>query len=337
MSTFSYYPASFPPARCKEPKHVAPEIPPASGMGEFEMVGESAAMNQLQLQVRRIGPHFRTVLVSGELGTGKELAARALHRASPVADGPFVVYAPSTVARGEGMSNDCVAAGDQLDHSLKMAHRGTLFVDGIGKMPLEAQARLLQVLDRHEKAQEGLAALQKRDIRVIASSSEDLRMLASAGRFLQDLYHRIAMVEISLQPLRDRQEDIPALAMHFVRKFARLYGKRVSGIMEEAMDRLREHDWPENVSEMEDVMRNGVALGDGEVVEAGHLELPRAMRVDAAVTTSEVETARLQDVIERHVLHVLKSCAGNKLRAAEVLGISRSTLYRMLDACFAAE
>jgi DNA-binding NtrC family response regulator len=322
MSTSSYSFAGLPPASYNAPKRGAAKTP-QSDASDFKMVGESAAMKRLRLQIRRIGPHFRAVLVSGEPGTGKELTARALYRASPVADGPFVIYPPPAAVE-DG------AVGERLDHSLKVAQGGTLFVDGIGKMSLYEQSRLVQVLDRHDRSQE--SAPLKTGVRIIASTSEDLRVLTSAGRFRQDLYHRIAMVEISVPPLRERPEDIPALAAHFVRKFALISDNRGAAVAQDAMDRLREHDWPGNVSEMEAVMRNGVARADGRVVNECDLELPRGMSADVTVTSGVAETVRLQDVIERHVLHVLSSCGGNKLRAAEVLGISRSTLYRMLEA-----
>lgn len=290
------------------------------------MIGSGAAMQRLRLQVRRIGPHFRTVLVSGEAGTGKELAARALHNISPGAAGPFVIGHAATLddARGEGGdADDCIA------RLMKLAHRGTLFIDGIGEMPLEVQGRLLRVLRRHEWAQDGLAAPQKMDLRIVASTSQDLRALVAAGRFRQELHHRIATLEISLPPLRVRMEDIEELATWSLRRFARLYGKSVDGIAEDAMERLKLHPWPGNVRELENVVRNGVLLSEGAVLNAH--ELP--------AFATEAETypagcmARLQDVVEQHVLRVLKDCAGNKLRAAEVLGISRSTLYRMLEAC----
>jgi len=285
---------------------------------EWEMVGDSAAMKRLRLQVRRIGPHFRSVLVTGESGAGKEMAARALHRMSAGVGGVFVVS----------------AAGNRIDSLVKMARGGTLFFDGIGEMPLATQDELVGILRRNEWAQEGLAAPQKMNTRIIASTNQDLRALATSGKFRQELYQRIAMVQIGVAPLRERMEDIPALATHFVK---RAQEKSVRTIAQGAMERLQLHSWPGNVRELEDVLREAVSTCEGSVLEAWQLpEFAMALPVKPSMGSDCGERpTRLQDVVEQHVLQVLKNCAGNKLRAAELLGISRSTLYRMLDACSA--
>jgi DNA-binding NtrC family response regulator len=287
-------------------------------------------MQRLRLQIRRIGPHFRTVVIGGETGSGKELAARALHATSAGASGPFVVCHSATLGDQAIESAD---AGYRIAELMKMAHRGSLFFDGIDEMPLEAQGRLLRVLRRNEWAQDGFAAPAKMDLRMIASASQDLRVLVSAGRFRQELYHRMATLTIDLPPLRERAEDIAELAMCFLGRFARMYGKCVGQISEGALERLRSHTWPGNVREMESVLRNAVLLSEGSVLDAQ--TLPPFVEADASAPCfAEAHNAgRLQDVVEHHVLHVLKSCSGNKLRAAEVLGISRSTLYRMLEGC----
>lgn len=285
------------------------------------MVGDSAAMKRLRLQVRRIGPHFRTVLVHGEIGAGKETVARALHRTSSGTDGPFVVS----------------AEGNRIDSLMKIARQGTLFFHEIGEMPLVTQDEFLKLLRRHEWAHEGLAAPQRINPRIIAATRRDLRALAAAGGFRQELYQRLAMVQIGVAPLRERREDVPALAAHFLDRFTREQRKNIASIAKEAMERLQSHGWPGNVRELEGVVREAVSRCSGSVIEA--LELPEfAMSLPTdgnAVPGSEQKTARLQDVVEQHVLEVLRNCAGNKLRAAELLGISRSTLYRMLDACSA--
>jgi DNA-binding NtrC family response regulator len=274
------------------------------------MVGGGSAMARLRMQVQRIGPHFRTVLVSGEAGTGKELAARNLHWLSQGAGGPFVM---------------CAAAA-QVDRAVKMAHGGTVFFDTIGEMPPGEQLELLGVLRRQES---GAAVAQRMDLRIVASTREDLKVLAFAGRFQQELYQRLAMVEIALPPLRERKEDIPELAIHLLGRLALQVGGRAKGISQDAMRVLEEYGWLGNVAELESALRCAALRCEGAVVEAGHLPV---LAEESAGAVSMAATARLQDVVEQHVLRVLKSCAGNKLRAAEVLGISRSTLYRMLDA-----
>ena len=308
------------------------ELASSIGMGEIELTGNSAAMERLRLQVRRIGPHFRTVLVSGEPGCGKELVARALHRLSQGADRPFVVCHAATLddaPAGQPDSNRAnVGSVDRIAALMRTANGGTLFLDEIGEMPLEVQGELLRVLRRLEWSQDRLSATQKPGVRMIASSSQEIRGLVSAGRFRQELYRRIATLEITVPPLKERMEDLPELAGDFLGRFALMYGKRVERIAEDAMERLMTHRWPGNVRELENLMRNSVLLSDGvELLVRDLPEFAADLRGDS--TTGGV--MKLEDVVERHVLHVLKICSGNKLRAAEVLGISRSTLYRMLE------
>jgi DNA-binding NtrC family response regulator len=281
-----------------------------------EIVGNSAAMKRLRVQVRRIGPHFRTVLVSGEAGTGKEFVARALHARSYVADRPFVV---------------CNAA-DAVDNLLRLSQQGTFFLNGVNEMPLEAQGWLLHALGKHESVQGHLETSQRMDLRIITSTNEDLKILVSTGRFRQELYQRLATVAISLPPLRERMEDLPELARFFLDRFATVYGRRVHEIADGAMERMQRYRWPGNVRELVIALRDGVLQSDGEMLEMHHLQLAE-MTEPVSATPNTNESALLQDAVHRHVLHVLKSCEGNKLRAAEMLGISRSTLYRMLDDC----
>jgi DNA-binding NtrC family response regulator len=270
------------------------------------MIGDGAAMQRLRMQVERLGPHFRTVLVRGESGTGKELVARALHKSSEAAGEAFVVCHAATI-------------GDDVDHQLdglmKSARRGTLFFDGIDEMPLHAQDRLLWTME------------QKMYTRMIASCRQDPKTLAASGRFRADLYHRLAMVEITLEPLRKRAEDIPSLAMYFLSRSSRFYKKTVTTIAQDAMEQLTEHKWPGNVRELKNVIQNGVLECEGSVLKVEYL----ASMTERNGNATETPPLRLQYVVERHVSQVLKGCAGNKLRAAELLGISRSTLYRMLE------
>ena len=213
-------------------------------------------MRRLRLQVQRIGPHFRTVLISGEAGTGKELVAQALYSTGQDADGPLVTC---RATRLEDILVECEAgagSADAINHLMKMSRRGTLFLEGIHEMSLAAQGRLLHLLRRHELAQAGLPVPLRMDLRMIASTREDLKILVSTGRFRQELYQRLATVEITVPPLRERMEDLPELASHFLRRFALLYGKSVHEIDDEAMERMRSYRWPGNVRELEDVLHN---------------------------------------------------------------------------------
>jgi DNA-binding NtrC family response regulator len=293
------------------------------------MAGSGDAMARLRLQLRRVGPHFRTVLLRGEPGTGKEQAARTLHRMSPAANGPFVVCSAATLDQAmTAQPGHEGAAAEHMEHVVKTAMGGTLFLNEIGDMPMEAQAQLLRVMRRQEWGHRGLATPpQKMDLRVIASTADDLRILASAGRFRQELYRQISMVEITVPPLRERTEDIPELTGMLLARLAQKSDRHVRRISDEALKRLQAYRWPGNVRELESVLQDALQRCEGSVLEAD--QLPDL--ADDAPSATEAGMTRLQDVVEQHVLHVLKSCGGNKLRAAEVLGISRSTLYRMLE------
>lgn len=324
MSTSTFLPISlqsFPPdAAC------GASLPSAasSALTEQTLIGSSAAMTRLRLQVRRIGPHFRSVLIQGASGTGKQTVAYALHRTSPVSDGPFLTS----------------ASGGRVGYLVKLAQRGTLYFDRIDCMTLAAQDEMLDALERNEWASNGLASPSHTCPRLIASTTQDLSALASTGRFRQQLFHRLSTVQIALPSLTDRIEDIPLLAAHFLSHTAQGRHKEIA-LSEDAVTWLCAHSWPGNLRELKGLLENAALHAESGSIRAKQLAAlagaSAAAQTDAhAAAQPAFEPARLQDVIEKHVLHVLKSCAGNKLRAAELLGISRSTLYRMLDTCSAA-
>lgn len=318
MATFSHIPSSLQSVVGIEPQGDPLTFPYLLSRADGEIVGDSAAMKRLRLQVRRIGPHFRSVLIHGERGTGKERVARALHQESVRTDEPFIK----------------AASGNRISYLMKMARGGTLFFKDIDEMPLETQDELLEALRRQEWSQEGLAAPQRLGTRMIASTVQDLRGRVAAGRFRQELYQRIATVQIGVPSLRERMEDLPALTMHFLAGFERQYRQTIT-IAKSAMELLQSHCWPGNVQELHSLLQDAVVKNKGGVIESWQLIFsPSGEKSEGLATGEDVaKTARLQEVVDRHVLRVLNDCAGNKLRAAEVLGISRSTLYRMLESC----
>jgi DNA-binding NtrC family response regulator len=290
---------------------IAPPPKPRGETEQIEIVGSSAAMRRLRMQVRRIGPYFRSVVVSGEAGTGKELVARALHAMG--SGGEFVVC-------GVEDAEDILAVCEKK-------FRGTLFFDGINHMRRETQDQLLRVLKNDERMQGYLES----HLRVIASTQEDLKTLASAAQFRQELYQRLATLEICVPPLRDRTEDIPELVSFFLERFSTIHNGGAGEIADEVLESLHVYRWPGNVRELEHVLQDGLLRSGGARLELHHLpEFGERSNLPSVEAASK--GVRLQDVVEQHVFQVLKDCGGNKLRAAEMLGISRSTLYRMLDA-----
>jgi DNA-binding NtrC family response regulator len=302
---------------------------------EFQgIIGRSPLMLEVFAGIRRVAPHFRNVLVLGPTGTGKELVARALHRLSPVASRELAVCNCSalveTLLESElfGYVRGAFTGATQDKIGLfEYANGGTVFLDEIGDLPLPAQAKLLRVLQNQEVQRVGSPATRKIDVRVIAATHRDLRALVREGKFREDLYYRLSMVEIRLPRLRDRKEDFPLLLRHFTRKFASSYNKPISGITRRAQTLLARYSWPGNVRELENVLGNTCMMVTGGVIDVS--DLPEYLSA-STVSPQEEGLLTLEEVQRRHVLHVLEQVGNNKARAADVLNISRATLYSFL-------
>lgn len=311
------------------PSYDIPVVAAASPMLSNSLVGESEAMQRLRLQLKRIGPYFRTALICGEPGTGKSRAAMTLHQAAGLR-GEFVSCETAlleTASRGGGDGMEMLMALVQSAGS-GSAPRGTIFFDRISEASLRVQELLLRWMQRMEVERRGHS---DPGIRVIASSHEDLRLLRTMGRFKQELYERLTMVEVRLTPLRERKEDVPALAQHFLAEFRSASGTTSTEIGEEAMRRLHRHTWPGNVRELQGVLHAAVLEARGTRIEAKHLPIFPQATAAPGEQSGGTGLRRLQEVVDEHVLGVMQRCSGNKLRAAETLGVSRSTLYRMLE------
>ena len=304
---------------------------------QFEgIIGRSPLMLEVFARIRRIAPHFRNVLVTGATGTGKELVARALHRRSPVASGPFAVCNCSavveTIFESElfGYVKGAFTGATQDKVGLfEYAQGGMLLLDEIGDMPLATQAKLLRALQQQEIQRVGSPVLRKIDVRIIAATNCDLRAMVAEKRFREDLYYRLSMIEIQLPSLADRKEDLPLLQRYFVQQFAAQYQKLIRGLTRRAQALLARYSWPGNVREMENVIGYAALMVEGNTIDV--LDLPEPLRNPAAEPVRELESQMSLEELERHhARQVLQQMNGNKLRAAEILGISRATLYRLI-------
>jgi transcriptional regulator with PAS, ATPase and Fis domain len=291
-------------------------------------------MKQLFSRIERVAPHYRTALVTGETGTGKELAARAVHDHSPVARGPYVTCNcasfTDTLFESEVFGYVKGAFTGALQNRtglIASADRGTLFLDEVGELPLSAQAKLLRVLQAREVRPVGATRSQTVDIRVIGATNRNLRAMVEAKTFREDLYYRLAMLELPVPPLRDRPDDIPLLARYFVRVFAEQYSKPKLQLELRALMALVRYPWPGNVRELENVLGTAALMADDDTIDVRHLPIDLGQ---AKGPMSGTALRTLAESNHQHVRFVLRELRGNRRRAAQVLGISRATLYRLL-------
>ncbi|MBV9249578.1 MAG: sigma 54-interacting transcriptional regulator [Acetobacteraceae bacterium] len=307
------------------------------------MIGQSPAMRQVLELVGRFTRTDEPVLITGESGTGKELAARAIHEDSKRRSGPFVAVncaaLPSNLVASELFGYEKGAftgAHARTKGQIEHADKGTLFLDEIGDMPIDLQGHLLRFLQEGQIVRVGGRETITVDVRVVAATNVRLRQAIAEGRFREDLYYRLNVLTLPLPALRDRPEDLPLLAAHFLEQSSRGLGRVVTGLDQDAMDALRRHRWPGNIRELMSVIRRAVVIGDGPVVrlqdlmglddyhepEPGSRYLGSLGKPMPAKPGSEEERQALIDALAR--------TQENVTLTAQALGVSRVTLYRML-------
>jgi len=301
------------------------------------VVGRSEAMLQVYKTAARVASTDATVLIQGESGTGKELVARAIHTASPRASGPFVAVDCGAIAEGVleselfGHTRGAFTGAQAARRGLfEEAHHGTLFLDEIGDVGPNLQARLLRALQEGTIRRVGANDPINVDVRIVAATNRDMDAAVKQGTFRADLYYRLHVVSIRIPPLRERREDIPLLAEHFAQKHGRAEG---SAISPEAREILVAYDWPGNVRELENAVARALALNPSGVVIPE--DLPDAIRLAQAEPAPVPlpppgDRPTLAELERRYASQVLGETGGNKTRAAEILGIDRKTLYRIL-------
>ncbi len=304
------------------------------------LLGESDAMAVLREQIRRIAPTDATVLVRGESGVGKELVARSLHEHSGRRTAPF--FCLNCAALSESLleselfgheKGSFTGAGERKQGKFELAHTGTLFLDEVGELSPAIQAKFLRVLEGHPFHRIGGSTPITADVRLIAATNQDLEAAVKAGQFRSDLYFRLHVVQIHVPALRERRSDIPLLARYFVQQAAQQSLRPIEGLTQAALDRLTGYPWPGNVRELKNTIQRSVILCPGDVLDAPDLHFSQLEEGStAALLAADADTGQhsLKEVELKHILAVLERTQWNKSRAAEILGIERSTLDRKL-------
>lgn len=304
--------------------------------GYGELIGVSPKMQRVYKLIEKVSQHNYPVLILGESGTGKELVARSVHFSGPRRNRQFVPVDCSalvpTLIESElfgYVKGAFTGAMHSKQGLIEAANGGTLFLDEIGNLPLDMQIKLLRVLQEKEIRPVGTTDRVSIDLRVISATNRDLEADVRSGRFRQDLYFRLNVVQIKLPPLRERRGDIPLLVQHFLEKFSRSE-RSPRSIAEDAIARLTAYDWPGNVRELENAVERALALGSGPVLHTG--DLPSNLQYGAPVERVQPneDVLQLEEVERRTILRALREAGGDKLVAARLLGIGKTTLYRKL-------
>ncbi|HEX4228986.1 MAG TPA: sigma-54 dependent transcriptional regulator [Bryobacteraceae bacterium] len=304
-----------------------------------EIIGDSVPMKALRQQLKLMAGTNGRVLIYGESGTGKELVARAIHRSSQRASGPFVevncAALPEDLIESELFGHRRTNNDGTVDHKvgkMQQAHAGTFFLDEVGDMSLKVQAKVLRALDEHRFEPVGAAQTIQVDVRVVAATNKNLEKEIERGNFREDLFYRLNVIPFTVPPLRERIEDIPQLAAHFLRRFAVAYGRRPKELSDDAVEALQSHHWPGNVRELRNLMERIVILYPQHTVEARHLPLGAARKgPNGKVSEISGSLHEVKEAAERdYILRKLEETGGNVTRAAELLGLERSNLYRKM-------
>ena len=308
--------------------------------GADDIIGHSPSIRAALDMARKVARHPSTVLITGESGTGKELVARLVHKSSPRADKAFVAVncgaIPETLLESElfGHVKGAFTSADRDKIGLfEEANGGTLFLDEIGELPAALQVKLLRALQEGEVRRVGATTSQRIDARVVAATNRDLSVDVASGRFRGDLYYRVNVVTIRLPPLRERSQDVPELALHFLRLYNARLGLKVESISPPAMRTLIDYAWPGNVRELENVIERALVLSAGSTIERDHLSDIISPAATAQPASDDFSVKRQTEALERTLIRrALERTKGNRTRAAQLLDLShRALLYKIRD------